>query len=188
MRSFTSDSTFDMDHNLVKKILSLAKVDQHARRRSYSKALRHAYMLGMSYHVDKDDRPLRCLRPSDECSECGQLLGMCARVLCTYVTVLDPTSMQSACEAGEYAHEDSIFSLCLACGGSMRGGWYTVSIRPCCRFKTQDRYLLLLVDVVEVQTAIGSIISRQECRPGGQHGPIMFQQSILPDGRIDLQA
>ena len=142
--------------------------------------MRHAYMLGISYCCDKHDRPLICLRPLNECSGCGQLLSMYARILCTYVTVLDPASMQRACEAGLYAQEKTIFSLCLACGGSVHGGgWYILSVKPYCRFRKQDDDVQLLVDVVELQTVTGTVISRQESQPAGQKGRTMFDKDEL---------
>lgn len=126
-----------MDHGVFQKVLTVIAKDKQEVKDDYSRALTHAYMLGLSFRVDDNDFELNNFpQESPGCVQCGK--GMQARhLLCTVVTMSDVPTTVLMCEAGRYKECMHRVTFCLDCCGGWYGDHFAVRLRPGRRYMWQ---------------------------------------------------
>lgn len=148
-----------MDHGVFQKVLILIAADRQKIREDYQRALKHAYMLGLSFSNRYAENLKNWPQKMPGCVQCGR--EMEARyVSCTVVYVEYPDQLASLCEAGKYQECISDVRFCLNCGGSWYGDQYVVRVTPGKRFIINGD--CMVVDSVRLINSRNEVVHNQK--------------------------
>lgn len=151
-----------MDHGVFQKVLTVISGDRQKVKDNYSLALKHSYMLGLSYCVDRDDFHLKNFpQKTPGCVRCGR--AMEARHLsCTVFITASVADTALMCEAGRYRERMSQVKFCLGCSGGWYGDEFWVGLHPGRRFIWQDTDTAVVVESTSLINSEGQVLHHVE--------------------------